>query len=116
MDPSSLILPSSVAPSLHGSMISEWTGPWSDGSICLLKNIPSLTGWLRVINVVGHVASIQWLITSNKVSLRLPCRSFYINLSLVLEGEAFTKSLTSLKVRLVALAYITHVCIGNCGA
>ena len=52
MDPSSIILPSSVAPSLYGSMISEWTDPWSDGSICLLKNIPSLTSWPRVINVV----------------------------------------------------------------
>ena len=80
MDPSSLILPFSVAPSFHGFVISEWTGPWSDGSICLLKNIPSLTSWLRVINVVGHVVSIQWLITWNEVFLCLPRRSFYINL------------------------------------
>ena len=53
MDPSSLILPSSIFPSLYGSVISEWTDPRSDSSICLLRNIPSLTGWPRVINVVG---------------------------------------------------------------
>ena len=49
----SIILPSSVAPSLYGSVISEWTDSWSDGLICLLRNIPSLIGWPRVINVVG---------------------------------------------------------------
>ena len=53
MDLSSIILPSSVALSLYGSMISEWTNPWSDDSICLLRNIPSLTSWPRVINVIG---------------------------------------------------------------
>ena len=53
MDPSSIILPSSVAPSLYGSVTSEWTNSWSDGLICLLRNIPSLPGWPRVINVVG---------------------------------------------------------------
>ena len=53
MDLSSIFLPSSVAPSLYGSVISEWTDPWSDSSICPLRNIPSLIGWLRVINVVG---------------------------------------------------------------
>ena len=52
MDLSSLILPSSIFPSLYGSVISEWTNPRSDNSICLLRNIPSLTGWPRVINVV----------------------------------------------------------------
>ena len=53
MDPSSIFLPSSVAPSLYGFVISEQTDPCSDGSTCLLRNIPSLTSWLRVINVVG---------------------------------------------------------------
>ena len=52
MDPSSIMLPSSVVPSLYGSVISKWTDPLSDGSICLLKNIPSLTSWPRFINVV----------------------------------------------------------------
>ena len=50
---SSIILSFTVAPSLYGSMISEWTDSWSDGLICLLRNIPSLIGWPRVINVVG---------------------------------------------------------------
>ena len=31
-------------------MITEWTDPWSDDSICLLRDIPCLRGWPRVIN------------------------------------------------------------------
>ena len=70
------------------------TDPWSDGSICLLRNIPSLIGWPRVINVVGYVASIQWFITWNEVSLRLLCRSLYINLPLHPSFSTFHRNLT----------------------
>ena len=93
MNPSSLILPSSVAPSLHGSMIFGMD-PWSDGSICLLRNIPSLIGWHRVINIVGHMATIQWFITWNEVSLHLPCCSLYINLPLHPSFSTFHRNLT----------------------
>ena len=75
MDPSSIILPSLVAPSLYGSMISEWTDPWSDGSICLLRNIPSLTNWPRVINVV-RVRGIYLVVNLLKQSVSSSFVSF----------------------------------------
>ena len=77
MVPASIILPSSVAPSLYGVVISEWMDPWSDSLICLLRNIPSLTGWPRVINVVGTrgiylvVNLLEWSVPSSYVSFPL---------------------------------------------
>ena len=39
----------------------------------------ALTGWPEIITSEGHVLVTEWLLTWIEASLRLPCRSLYIN-------------------------------------
>ena len=50
----------------------------------------ALTGWPETINGEGHVLVTKWLLSWIEAPLRLPCRSLYINLSLLLSFLYFS--------------------------
>ena len=59
-----------------------WTDSWSDGSTSLLRDVPRLTNWPRVINFVGTHGDHLVINLLEQSVPSFSCHSIYINLPL----------------------------------